>query len=207
MFPIREVLYPLWHLPEAWPLAGTAPLVYERSWGVRQRILAALVDLGEGVLSCDQVGWDHLAYIRTWSSQEPITIQHWYQRPAVWRGIPEPVSQEAPGGQYRYRDQYLWPPFPYWKADPPLPREYGFVRPRDLLGLTNLTELHVQVDSQYPFPPGLLAHTRRLLALSVAQYDTWGWSDLPYMPRDFLAYTPLLRHLSLGKFSDALLLD
>ena len=203
---VEGVGYLSYHTAWAWPLAGTDPLVCERSWEVRQRILAALADLGEGVLSCDQVGWDHLAHIRTWSSQEPITIQHWYQRPAVWRGIPEPVSQEVPGGPYRYRDQHLWPPFPYWKADPPLPREYGFVRPRDLLGLTNLTELHVQVDSHSPFPPGLLAHTPRLLALSVAQYDTWGWSDLPSMPRDFLAYTPLLRHLSLGKFSDALLL-
>ena len=203
---VEGVGYLSYHTAWAWPLAGTDPLVCERSWEVRQRILAALADLGEGLLSCDQVGWDHLAHIRTWSSQEPITIQHWYQRPAVWRGIPEPVSQEVPGGPYRYRNQHLWPPFPYWKADPPLPREYGFVRPRDLLGLTNLTELHVQVDSHSPFPPGLLAHTPRLLALSVAQYDTWGWSNLPSMPRDFLAYTPLLRHLSLGKFSDARLL-
>ncbi len=58
----------------------------------------------------------------------------------------------------------------------------------------------MQVDSDSSFPPGLLVHTPRLLALSVAQY-------VHSMPRDFLAYTPLLRHLSLGKFSDALLLD
>ena len=75
------------------------------------------------------------------------------------------------------------------------------------LGLTNLTELHVQVGSDFLFSPGLLAHTPRLLALSVAEEDIWGWSDLPSMPRDFLVYTPLLRHLSLGKFSDTLLLD
>lgn len=202
---VEGVGYLSYHTAWAWPLASTDPLVCERSWGVRQRILATLADLGEGVVSCDQVGWDHLAHIRTWSSQEPITIQHWYQRPAVWRGIPESVSREVPDGQYRYQDPYLWPPFPYWKTDPPLPREYGFVQPHDLLGLTNLTELHVEVDSDSSFPPGLLVHTPRLLALSVAQYDTW--SDLPSMPRDFLAYTPLLRHLSLGKFSDALLLD
>ena len=199
--------YLRYHTALAWPLAGTDPLVCERSRAIRQRILAALVDLEHGVLSCDQVGWEHLAHIRTWSSQEPITIQRYYQRPSVWREIPEPVSREALGGQYRYQDGYLWPPFPYWKADPPLPREYGFVRPHDLLGLTNLAELHVQVDSHSPFPPGLLAHTPRLRALRVAQEDWDAWSNLPSMPRDFLAYTPLLHHLSLGKFSDALFLD
>ena len=204
---VEDVGYLRYHTALAWPLASTDPLVCERSEPIRQRILAALVDLEHGVLSCDQVGWDHLLHIRTWSSQEPITIQRYYQRPSVWRGIPESVSREALGGQYHYRERYLWPPFPYWKPNPPLLREYGFFQPHDLLGLTNLTELHVQVDAHFPFPPGLLVHTPRLLALSVAQYNSWGWSDLPSMPREFLAYTPLLRHLSLGKFSDALLLD
>ncbi len=204
---VEGVGYLRYHTVLAWPLAGTDPLVCERGREIKERILAALVDLEHGVLSCDQVDWDHLAHIRTWSSQELITIQYAYERPTVWRAVPELVSREAPGGQYRYRDQYLWPPFPYWKTNPPLPREYGIVRPHDLLGLTNLTELHVQVGSDFPFSPGLLAHTPRLLALSVAEEDLRGWSDLPSIPRDFLMYTPLLRHLSLGKFSDTLLLD
>lgn len=191
----------------AWPLAGTDPLVCERSRPIRQRILAALVDLGEGMLSCDQVDWEQLARVRTWSSQEPPTIQHYHQRPAVWYWIPEPVSQETSGGQYHYQERYLWPPFPYWYTKTPLSREYVSVQHHDLLGLTNLTELHVQIDSRSPFQAALLAHTPRLLALNVAQEDLSGWSNLPSMPRDFFAYTPRLSHLSLSKFSDALLSD
>ncbi len=196
---VEGVGYLSYYTAWAWPLAGTDPLVCERSWGVRQRIVATLTDLGEGVLSCDQVSWDHLAHIRTWSSQEPITIQNWYQRLAAWRGIPVPGSRKAPGGQYRYQDRYLWLPFPYWKTDSPLPREYGVGQPHDLLGLTNLTELHVQVDSRSSFPLGLLAHTPRFLALNVAQHDSWSWSNLPSMPRDFLVYTSLTPSSVLGQ--------
>lgn len=203
---VEGVGYLRYHTALAWPLAGTDPLVCERGT-IRGLIFSALVDLGYGELSCGQVDWEHLSNIRTLSSRQPIRIQHYYQRPTVWCWIQEPVSQTTASGQIGSQDRFFWPPFPYWKTDPPLPRKYGFVQPHDLLGLTNLTELHVQVDSDSPFPPGLLVHTPRLLALSVAQEDPWGWSDLPSMPRDFLAYTPLLRHLSLGTFSDALLLD
>ena len=203
---VEGVGYLSYHTALAWPLAGTDPLVCERGT-IRGLIFSALVDLGYGELSCDQVGWEHLSNIRTLSSRQPITIQHYYQRPSVWRWIQEPVSQTTASGQLGSQDDFFWPPFPYWKTNPPLPREYGIVRPHDLLGLTNLTELHVQVGSDFLFSPGLLAHTPRLLALSVAEEDIWGWSDLPSMPRDFLVYTPLLRHLSLGKFSDTLLLD
>ena len=195
---VDDVGYLRYRTALAWPLAGTDPLVCERNSRIQRRILAALADAGEGVLSCSQVGWEHLARIRTWSSQEPPTIQHYYQRPAVWHWMPEPASQEASNGQYYYRNRYFWPPFPYWKKDLPLPREYAYIRSHDLLGLTNLTELHVNFGSQSPSDPMLLAHTPRLLALSMAG---------PYLPRDFLVHTPLLSHLHLGGFSDDRLLD
>ena len=95
---VEGVGYLRYHSALAWPLAGTDPLVCERGREIKERILAALVDLEHGVLSCDQVDWDHLSHIRTWSSQEPITIQPYYQRPSVWRWIPEPSSRESPGG-------------------------------------------------------------------------------------------------------------
>ncbi len=177
----------------AWPLAGTDPLVCERSGPIRRRILAALADLGEGVLSCDLVDWDQLARVRTWSSQEPPIIQHYSQRPAVWRWIQESVSQTTASGRHHRQDRFLWPPLPYWQ-DKPLSREYVQARPHDLLGLTNLTELHLRA----PLHPGLLAHTPRLLALNM---------EGPYIPQDYLAHTPLLSHLHLRGFTDDRLLD
>lgn len=190
---VDGVGYLRYHTSLAWPLAGTAPQVCERSWPIRRRILATLADLGEGVLSCDLVDWDQLARIQTWSSQEPPIIQYYYQRPAVWRWIQEPVSQTTASGRYRRQDHFLWPPLPYWQ-DKPLSREYVNAQPHDLLGLTNLTELHLQA----PLHPGLLAHTPRLLALSM---------EGPYIPQDYLAHTPLLSHLHLRGFTDDRLLD
>ena len=95
----------------AWPLAGTDPMVCERSRAIRSRILAALLELGEGALSCNQVDWEHLSRIQTWTTQEPTTIQHFYQRPAVWQWMSDAVIPENEPDEFHVQKRFIWPPF------------------------------------------------------------------------------------------------
>lgn len=196
-----------YHTALAWPLAGTDPEVCARSWASRSRILAALAKLEGHALTCDQVGWEHLTRIRTWSSQELVTIQRYYQRPVVWQWLPKLETRERPSTQHSFENLYLWPPLPFWNDNPPISREFLSIKPGDLLGLTNLTELQIEFGERSPLHPRLLAHTPRLTSLSVAQEESSGRSNMVPLPEDFLAYTPILRRLSLGRFSDDILAD
>ena len=87
--------------------------------------------------------------------------------------------------------------------DLPLSREYVTVRHDDLLGMTNLMELHFAVSPVSVFQPGVLAHTPRLRSLHIAPTDPQPWSDAATFHQISLVYTPNLAQLSLGMFSDA----
>ena len=123
----------------AWPLAGAEPRVCARSTKVQDLIHAALDEIGEAVLSCEQLTWSHLLRIKEFPSQEPIEII-----------------------------------------------------PNDLLGLTNLTELHLISKGHSKLPDEFLAYTPHLKKVSVIS------PQLVAIPADFLVYTPRLGSLSFG---------
>ena len=67
----------------------------------------------------------------------------------------------------------------------------GQMHGRDLVGLSNLTTLHLQTERQATLPPDLLAHTPRLTQFSLDA------PELTALPATLLAFTPLLEDLKL----------
>lgn len=174
---VNGVGYLRFHTTLAWPLAGTEPRVCERSPAIRERILAVLAELGEGALLCHQVGWDHLASIRTWSALEQALGHQ-----TVWAPSQSLAAQSI--------------------VD--LSPEHTIVQSHDLVGLTYLTELHVMVNSGSSLTPDLLAHTPHLRSLEVAHKSGILQSGSAVFNQKLLAYSPFLQFLAFSSFDENL---
>ncbi|MDE0672103.1 MAG: hypothetical protein OXH72_10220, partial [Caldilineaceae bacterium] len=156
-----------YHTMLAWPLAGTEPRLCERYQTTREAILEAVQALENAPMPCSQVGWFHLARIRTLSV--PIHFDPDLARHALL-GLTNLTTLQL----------RLWP-------------VRGVAVPTKLLAHTPRLERLDVDDSSFTLPADLLLYTPLLAHLSLGNNPH---RDLD-LPDDLLMDTPHLETLHL----------
>ena len=159
-----------YHTMLAWPLAGSEPQVCERPRHIREAILEAVQALEEATLHCSEVGWEHLARIRS---------------------LPLPVPLFAASARQALLGLTNLATL---KVSPP---NTGL--PADLLAHTpRLARLEVDSTNFLVLPTGLLRYTPLLahLSLGLARNIVVAPSNVD-LPADLLAPVPHLESLAI----------
>ena len=177
----------------AWPLAGSDPRICKRHRKIREDILAAVQVLEDTTLPCSQVGWSHLARIRTLSLSLPVPLDADAERHVLlgltnlatlqlrsWSGTGWPVAE----------DTHLTRLLTHTPRLQTLGIKGGGLSvSADLLRYTpHLEALHLELRNPAADLIQLLAHVPHLTHLTVAPSTP--------LPETFLATVPQLTHLT-----------
>ena len=201
-----------YHTMLAWPLAGSEPQVCERPRHIREAILEAVQALEEATLHCSEVGWEHLARIR--SLPLPVPLFAASARQALLgltnlatlkvsppnTGLPADLLAPVP----HLESLAIVNRLPAKKLAPLLAHlplltrlhvtSSGSVPETLLAGVPRLTHLELNVDETAALPEHLLAALPRLTHLTLRVTYVDGTAALP---EHLLAQVPALTHLTL----------